>query len=349
MKATKLEYFPHELILKTPFRNSKCEISKKKIYYIELTFEDGEKYLGESSLSPELGTENEKEFLKSIKKLKSAIDKEPIDINREIRNFKEYTNCPALLFGISQCVFNKKFNDERNDYLDNFFAKQIGVNAVIDLSPIDECVSAAKEYANEGFETIKIKIGRKDFNKDYELIKQVREAIGNNINLRVDVNENWDYSVVVSRLEKLKKFNIQFVEQPVEDLNKMKSLAKMNLVPIALDKSLGTKFLNLDLAKEPLDFFVIKPMLYGNVIRTFNKICLDELKRIKIIISSSFESCVARSMLVFLAAAVDNDLCHGLNAGEFISNELYDDPFKVKNGKINFDVKNYPPKFKELQ
>lgn len=345
MKITKLDYFPYELILKTPFKNSKNEISRKKIYYIELTFEDGETYLGESTLSPELGTENEQEFFRAIKNLKSEIENKPIDIIKETNAFAKYEKYPAMQFGISQCIFNKRFDKEKNEYPDDFFARVVRVNAVIDLSPIEQCVSLAKKYAAEGFKTIKIKIGRKNFDDDFELIKLIREQIGNNINLRLDANEKWKDADALPRLKKLEKFKIDFVEQPIKNYKKMNLLAQESPICIGWDKSLGKKFFLMDLVSERIDFFVIKPLLYGNVIRIYNKFYSDNLTRLKIIISSTFESCVGRSLLVLLASILNNDLCHGLNTGEFISNEMFNDPYKVKNGKIDFDINKYPPKF----
>lgn len=74
----------------------------------------------------------------------------------------------------------------------------------------------AKRGVAEGFETIYVKLGN-GFDRDLEIVRTIREAIGNQKKLRVDANEAWSDGSALELMRKMAQYNIEFFEQPLLD------------------------------------------------------------------------------------------------------------------------------------
>jgi len=72
----------------------------------------------------------------------------------------------------------------------------------------------AVEFGKEGVKIIKVKL-EKNGREDVERIRLKREAIGNDIQLRIDANQGWDLNTAVDTLKALGKYDIQYCEQPI--------------------------------------------------------------------------------------------------------------------------------------
>ncbi|HEU4751689.1 MAG TPA: enolase C-terminal domain-like protein, partial [Armatimonadota bacterium] len=59
----------------------------------------------------------------------------------------------------------------------------------------------AQAYVREGYDTLKIKVGR-DVDQDVRRLKAIREAVGWDVNLRVDANMAWSRSTAVRAINR---------------------------------------------------------------------------------------------------------------------------------------------------
>ena len=105
----------------------------------------------------------------------------------------------------------------------------------------DEVAAHAGQLALNGFEVIYLKAGyTKD--KDIANVEAVRKAIGNK-RLRIDPNEAWDLMEAQVMINKLAKYDLEMVEQPVSavaGVPALKALKQSCSVPIAADQSVFT-------------------------------------------------------------------------------------------------------------
>jgi L-Ala-D/L-Glu epimerase len=106
---------------------------------------------------------------------------------------------------------------------------------------IDEAaVMAAKalEFVKDGATILKIKLGKKPVD-DIERIKQIRTAVGNNIEIRIDANQGWNYDEAVFALKEIGKFSVAFCEQPLRKYNDhlLPQLVRASPVKIMADES----------------------------------------------------------------------------------------------------------------
>ncbi len=119
--------------------------------------------------------------------------------------------------------------------------KTIPVTAAVGIGSPKQTATMAEKLAAKGFNTIKIKIGL-DPDKDLERVKIVRNALGNEIKLRVDANQGYDRTTALNVLEKMEPIALEWIEQPLPDwdLEGLAMLANHLETPIALDESVYT-------------------------------------------------------------------------------------------------------------
>ncbi len=102
----------------------------------------------------------------------------------------------------------------------------------------EEIAAHANQLAKEGYEVIYLKVGRTN-KLDIANVKAVRKAIGKK-RLRIDPNEAWDLMQAQLMIQRLARFELEMVEQPVSAIAgapALKALKQSCNVPIAADQS----------------------------------------------------------------------------------------------------------------
>jgi muconate cycloisomerase len=97
----------------------------------------------------------------------------------------------------------------------------------------------AQEYATRGFRTLKVKMGR-SWAQDRAALVAVRAAVGDDVAIRVDVNEAWrSVPLAARRLAQLAEYDVELAEQPLpgKDLDGMAELRQRSEIPLAADES----------------------------------------------------------------------------------------------------------------
>jgi L-alanine-DL-glutamate epimerase-like enolase superfamily enzyme len=93
-------------------------------------------------------------------------------------------------------------------------------------------------FKRSGANILKVKLG-KDASDDVERIRQIREAVGSDIKIRVDANQGWSFDDAVYALRALGKYDIEFCEQPMRTWydDRLPELMKLSPVKIMADES----------------------------------------------------------------------------------------------------------------
>jgi L-alanine-DL-glutamate epimerase-like enolase superfamily enzyme len=126
-------------------------------------------------------------------------------------------------------------------------------NATLVADEAQAVAADAERWAADGFTTFKLKLGAEsvkspleaDFSQtrvgDVEQVRAVREAVGPEARIRVDVNAAWDLETAKKRLGELEPYGIELAEQPVETLEEMAELAAATSIPLAADESVASR------------------------------------------------------------------------------------------------------------
>ncbi|WP_209427948.1 mandelate racemase/muconate lactonizing enzyme family protein [Pararhodobacter sp. SW119] len=85
----------------------------------------------------------------------------------------------------------------------------------------EEAVEEAREFVDQGFRAIKMKIGLGSIQRDYDRVKAVRDAVGPDIRLMVDANHAFSVPVAIRLGRKLEELDIDWFEEPIspEDID----------------------------------------------------------------------------------------------------------------------------------
>jgi o-succinylbenzoate synthase len=339
MNDIQLTYSPYCLKLKKPLITAGTEIKKRDGFILKLSDSDGTEGIGDTCPFPEFGSESYADVENALSDFKMKIKINDFDIKGSIDDcLKDFTKLPSLRHGLEQVIINLLCNQKKKtltDLLNLKLNKHIEVNAVIGFSNADESSKSAMDFVTKGFNTIKVKLGRENFEEDISVIKLIRKTIGDNVNLRIDSNGTWNLEEAINILKKLEQFNIEYAEQPVNGLKDYIDLKNKSKIPLAPDESIRS----FDEAKKfissgAVSYLILKPMLLGGILPTLKIIEQSEAENITPVITSSFESAIGRSNAIIASACVNKAVAHGLGVAEYFKNDLIKDPFPIKSGKI---------------
>ncbi len=100
---------------------------------------------------------------------------------------------------------------------------------------IDMIVTEAKGYLAAGFQAIKMRCGASDWHEDIARVEAVRDAVGPDYTLMVDVVQGWTVDRAIKVGRELERFTLTYIEDPVlfDDLEGMAHVAAMLDTPIA--------------------------------------------------------------------------------------------------------------------
>jgi muconate cycloisomerase len=108
------------------------------------------------------------------------------------------------------------------------------------IMDVDRCVAEADQAVEEGIRTIKCKTGL-DPERDVELVRRVRETVGDEVKIRVDGNEG--YRTVCQAVETTRRqeeYGLLLCEQPVAGAEALAAVAARIDSPVMADESAWT-------------------------------------------------------------------------------------------------------------
>ena len=211
----------------------------------------------------------------------------------------------------------------------------VPVNATLGDAPVEETVDRGLDAAADGYPAIKVKVGNRSVEADVDRIRALAEAVGSDVDLRVDANGAWSVEEAETFIQETVGLELDYVEQPLDpdDIDGHAALQEFG-VDIALDESLALFGVDPILAAEAAAVFVIKPMAVGGVDVARGIAMQVRQEGARAVISTTIDSVVARTAAVHLAASLPDIPPSGLATGGFLARDLADDPAPVRDGAI---------------
>ena len=113
----------------------------------------------------------------------------------------------------------------------------------IDLAfPLEKLLTSIRGYLDRGYNAVKIKVGRQDFEEDVARVKAVRELIGAETAFMVDANYSMSVTQAIRAANAFKPYNILWFEEPTipDDYTGYARIAEATGMPLAMGENLHT-------------------------------------------------------------------------------------------------------------
>ena len=188
-----------------------------------------------------------------------------------------------------------------------------------------------------GCRTAKVKVAEpgQTLADDRARLEAVREAIGPDGRVRIDVNGGWDVDTAVVSIRVLDNAagGLEYVEQPTASVEELAAVRRAVDVPIAADESIrraADPYRVRDL--EAADVAVLKVQPLGGV-----RACLRIAEDIglPVVVSSALETSVGIAAGVALAAALpDLPYACGLATVQLLADDVVTDPLLPVDGEL---------------
>lgn len=344
-------YYLEKKILhfKQPAGTSRGVYLTRKIWLIHLS--DGDKHgVGECAPLPDLSCDAmPDEDYEAL--LKRACERfcETGEIDYDA--MRDY---PSMLFGLEMALLDLKSNKEagRSILFDNAFSRgEIGIpiNGLVWMGNYEEMLQRMEEKLKLGFRCVKLKIGAIDFEKEFDLVKKIRERFSHHeVELRLDANGGFTYDEALYKLELLSQYNIHSIEQPIKQGQwaYMAELCRESPLPIALDEELigvndpEMKRHMLEIIKPR--YIILKPSLHGGMMGCREWINIAKDLGIGSWITSALESNIGLNAIAQFAADVYGDhitMPQGLGTGQLFTDNI-DMPLEIRGDMLFLDKKN---------
>ncbi len=199
----------------------------------------------------------------------------------------------------------------------------VPVNALVPDGPIDGASLA-------GFSTVKVKV---DASRDVERVAELRDLVGPTVAIRVDANCAWDVDTAVDVIERLGRYDVELIEQPVATIDDLARVRRKVAVPIAVDESLRSLDDAHDVALlEAADVVVLKVQPLGGV-RT--ALAMAGAAGLPAIVTSMLETSVGLATGLALAAALPElPYACGLGTAALLAGDVVADPLVPVDGVL---------------
>lgn len=106
----------------------------------------------------------------------------------------------------------------------------------------DKLLDSIRSYLDDGFNAVKIKVGKDDLQEDIDRVAAVRQLIGDDVPFMVDANYSMTVDQAIKAANAFKKFNIFWFEEPIipDDYDGFAHIAQTTGVPLAMGENLHT-------------------------------------------------------------------------------------------------------------
>lgn len=181
----------------------------------------------------------------------------------------------------------------------------------ISIGPEARMIRDAQKKVAEGFKAIKVKLGSRPLDDDIKLINNLGHELGNDISLRLDINQGWSVKQTLKAVNIWNKedLNISFIEQPVDKLNilGMKEITSKSPIDVMADESVFSAIDALNLVTtHACDFINIKLMKSGGLSEAEKINSIAETFDVKCMIGCMIESRESIAAAVAFASAHSN-------------------------------------------
>lgn len=321
-----VKYSPYTLRFKERAVTSRDSLTSKEIYVLEIESPElpGGKATGEVAMFRGLSAEDTPDFPRQLD-LACRKASEASFIEEMMAGLPEIS---SIRFGFESALIRAR----RLDLFDEakaWLREGVTINGLVWMGDKATMRRRIAQKIEQGFHCVKLKIGGIDFNDEEELLREIRKEFSPaDIELRLDANGSFTPGNAMERLERLARYEIHSIEQPVKpgQWDVMARLCSESPIPIALDEELigfrDREFKVRMLSALKPRYIILKPTLCGGFRQAEEWIDVARQLGIGWWSTSALESNIGLEALTLWTASLRPTMPQGLGTGELYLNNF---------------------------
>ena len=231
-----------------------------------------------------------------------------------------------------------------SDWLDG--SRGIEINGLIWMGDKQLMLERVREKIEAGFTVLKLKIGGIDFDEELDILAHIRRQFSpSDLTIRLDANGSFSVGNALNRLDRLSRYSIHSIEQPVKagQIADMALICRKSPIDIALDEELigvtpdDCKFVLLNEIRPR--YIILKPTLCGGFAEADRWIAAADSLGIGWWATSALESNIGLNAIAQWLAAKDNPLPQGLGTGALYHNNILS-PIEQRGSQLFYNAAN---------
>lgn len=361
MKITAIHLYAIRLPLRSPFVISYGSYSDMPSIIVKMETDEGIIGYGEGVADDHVTGESWESTFHTLKHTltPALIGKNPMNIEK-IHDMMDNTiyGVPTAKAAIDIACFDimgKKLNQPVYQLIGGRYHEEFPVTHVLSIADPEDMAEEAASMIQKGYQSFKMKVGT-NVKEDVKRIEAVRERVGNDIAIRIDVNQGWKNSAnTLTALRSLGHLNIDWIEQPViaDDIDAMAHIRSKTDLPLMIDEGLkSSREMRQIIKLEAADKVNIKLMKCGGIYPAVKLAHQAEMAGIECQVGSMVESSVASSAGFHVAFSkkiiTSVELTGPLKFTKDIGNLHYDVPFIRLNEKPGLGIEINKDTLQEL-
>jgi o-succinylbenzoate synthase len=281
---------------------------------VEIVSNEGFMGIGESCPLPDFSGETSETIKLMIDKHYAPIllEKDPFNlemIHTELdRHFPANNSAKAAIDMALYDLIGKTVGVPVYKLFGGCYRHQIDMCEALGMGEPQILTKKAQKLLEEGIRTIKLKVGNKPEN-EIETVKYLREALGDEINIRIDANAGYSLKTALKVLKKMERWDIEYAEQPITAWNYegLATLKKAVSIPIMVDESICTIADAVNLIRNnAADLFGLKLIKHGGIYNTTKIATLAECNEIECVLISPWETQIGIAAALHIAISARN-------------------------------------------
>lgn len=207
-----------------------------------------------------------------------------------------------------------------------------------DGKDLDELREEMQMLKSQGHRAFKAKIGGLDLAEDMQRLRVIRDVIGDDAELMIDVNCGWDLTTALAAVKRLPEVNPRWLEEPVhwyDDRRLLKLLAQKTDIPLSAGESeLSAQGCRALLEEQAIQILQFDCTRMGGFTMGRKLSALSELNHVAV---APHHDCFLHAHIVAGSPA-------GLIVESFtdperdpLQAELFEDPPEIRNGMLTLN------------
>lgn len=347
MKIKSIEVWRMNLGNTRPYTIAFKTVSDVDSVFVKLTLENGIYGLGAGNPSQQVVGESLEDTMNTLSEENTAFL-----IGKDIRQFNglldeimtRFPKTPAARASVDIAI-----HDAFTKYLDIPLATFLGqktfkmeTSVTIGIKNVPDTLEEAQEYYDMGFRCLKVKTGS-NVEEDIERMAKLREVYGNDMKIRVDANQGYSETELMTFYQNTLKHDIELIEQPVKasEVELMKRLPEEIKELIAADETLISPENAFSLAAPPIAsrIFNIKLMKSGGLYPAFQIANIARVSGIDLMWGCNDESAVSISAALHGALCFKNTKYIDLDGSLDLVQDAVNGGFHIENGWMSITNK----------